>query len=201
MDKVDLYRQDILSELELLSENGRYSRSSFSVYRADVLHHRFDAGPADLSGFYRSDGFEILRDDPSLEPPEAIPQLDSPTDPSDDSDQLYECVQACQLNSSFYGPEFHAHEFLRFTESMIYTTFVSSDENTRNAVKAGIISSFARNISTLLSLTKSQNDQLLNFWKTMIVFIGPSSEEVVKRVHASYNTCVRRSIRDCDEKK
>ena len=35
----------------------------------------------------------------------------------------------------------------------------------------------------------------------MIVFVSPSSEEVVKRVHASYNTYMRQSIREGKEKK
>ena len=200
-DKVDLYRQDILSELELLFENGRFSRNSFSVERVDVLRHRFDAGSADLPGVYESDCFEHLQVDQSSEPSEAIPQQDSQTDPSDESDRRYECIQECLLSSSFYGSEFDAHKFLRLTESMMNTTFATSDDNTRNTVKASIVSSFIRKISTLLSLTKSQNDQLLKFWKTMIVFISPSSEEIVKRVHASYNSCVRQSIRDGKEKK
>ena len=105
------------------------------------------------------------------------------------------------MSSSFYWSEFDAHKFLRLTESMMNTTFATSDDNTRNTVKASTVSSFIRKISTLLSLTKSQNDQLLKFWKTMIVFISPSSEEIVKRVHASYNSCVRQSIRDGKEKK
>ena len=68
-------------------------------------------------------------------------------------------------------------------------------------VKADIITSLVRKLSTLLCLTKTQNEQLLTFWKTMIVFINPHSRSIVKKVHASYSTCVRQSLKDESEKK
>ena len=70
-----------------------------------------------------------------------------------------------------------------------------------NKVKADIITAFARKMTTLLSLTKSQSEQLLSFWKTMIVFIHPSSTEIVKRVKASYTSCIRQTLREEEERK
>ena len=200
-DKVDLYRQDILSELELLFENGRFSRSSCSVERSVAFQRPNEDGDESLAVFNETVGFRLGQDVPPLEQDELDQPPGAQTDPLAEADQRFECFQECLLNSSFYGSEFDGQKFLCLAESMFNTGFSSSDDKTRNQVKAGIVTSFARKMCTLLSLTKSQNDQLLNFWKTMIVFISPSSEEVVKKVFASYNSCVRQSLRDGMEKK
>ena len=70
-----------------------------------------------------------------------------------------------------------------------------------NKFEAVIITAFARKMSTLLSLTKSQSEQLLSFWKTMIVFIHPPSIDIVKRIKESYTSCVRQTLRDEEERK
>ena len=59
--------------------------------------------------------------------------------------------------------------------------FAHSDVKTTNKVKADIITSLVRKMSTLLSLTKSQNEQLLTFWKAMMVFVHPPSMSIVKK--------------------
>ena len=58
------------------------------------------------------------------------------------------------------------------------------------------MTSLARKMFTILSLTKTQNDQLLSFWKAMIIYIHPKSEVIVNRIHASYSTCLRQSLKD-----
>ena len=87
------------------------------------------------------------------------------------------------------------------TKNMMDRVFHDADQRTVNKVKANIITPFIRKMSTLLSLTKSQSEQLLLFWKTMLLFIYPSSEEIVKRIKASYTTCVRQNLRDQQERK
>ena len=79
--------------------------------------------------------------------------------------------------------------------------FNDSDDDSINDVKAAIITSVTRKMSTLLSLTKSQNEQLLSFWKTMIVFVHQQSAAVTKKVKASYNSRVRQTLRDEQERK
>ena len=71
-----------------------------------------------------------------------------------------------------------------------------SDQKRMDIIKADIISSLARQLSSILCLTKSQNEQLLRFWKTMIVFINQPSEAIARRIHASYNTCVRQTLKE-----
>ena len=189
-----------MSELELLFENRRFSRR-LPLEKSVIFQHPIEALHEDLSDFHEIVGVGLLHDDvPPEQQDEAIPPQDAPREPGVDSDQRFKDVYECLLNSSFYGSEFDGQKFLCLAESLMNTAFSSSDDKTRNGVKAGIITSFAKNMCTLLSLTKTQNDSLLNFWKTMIVFISPSSEEVVKKVHASYNSCVRQSLRDGQEK-
>ena len=72
--------------------------------------------------------------------------------------------------------------------------FNDSDDDSINDVKAAIITSVTRKMSTLLSLTKSQNEQLLSFWKTMMVFVHQPSVAVTKKVKASYNSRVRQTL-------
>ena len=99
-----------------------------------------------------------------------------------------ECVLDCLLRGSFYRSEFDGDKFLALAEFLIGSVFNGVNERTMNKVKADIITAFARKMTTLLSLTKSQSEQLLSFWKTMIVFTHPPSTEIVKRVKASYTS-------------
>ena len=75
------------------------------------------------------------------------------------------------------------------------------DEKRTIVVKSDVISSLAMKLSSILCLTKSQNEQLLRFWKAMMVFVNPQCEEITKRIHASYNTCVRQYQSDERQKK
>ena len=86
-------------------------------------------------------------------------------------------------------------------DSIMCRLFNEEDKTKKNSFKARIVSSLSRKLSVLLSLTKSQNDQLLSFWKTMMSFIHPGSEEITQKIHASYTSCMRSSMKDEQKKK
>ena len=112
-----------------------------------------------------------------------------------------ESLRDCLLKCSFCHSEFDSGNFLVMAQTMMDKVFSDSDDKTRNSVKADIISSLAIKLSTLLSLSKTQNEQTLDYWKTMMVFANPESKSIVKNVHASYSTRVRQSLRSqCDMK-
>ena len=85
---------------------------------------------------------------------------------------------------------------MSLAQSLMERVVSCYDEKKTNIIKADVITSMARKMSSILCLTKTQNDQMLHFWKTMMVFVFPESEAVTKRVHASFNSCVRQSLRD-----
>ena len=70
------------------------------------------------------------------------------------------------------------------------------DEEKSCIIKSRIISLFIRQLSTRLSLAKSQNNKLVHFWKKAIVFISRGNEAVAKRIFASDSSCRRQSLKD-----
>ena len=129
-----------------------------------------------------------------------VPPICQQSRPNEDLEHEFVSVRDCLLKCSFYHSEFDSEKFLVMAETMMDKVFAHSDDKTTNKVKADIITSLVRKMSTLLSLTKSQNEQLLTFWKAMMVFVHPPSMSIVKKVFASYSTCVRQSLRDEHEK-
>ena len=189
-DKVQLYRQDILSEVELLHERGRFSSIDSPPQSSGTSFQEGRMGREDLIE-QSGDGAENMACDEELRQ-EPQDQTLSDTDGRSRHDvQLereQECVLDCLLRGSFYRSEFDGDKFLALAEFLIGSVFNGVNERTMNKVKADIITAFARKMTTLLSLTKSQSEQLLSFWKTMIVFTHPPSTEIVKRVKASYTS-------------
>ena len=74
-------------------------------------------------------------------------------------------------------------------QTMMDKVFSNSDDKTRNCIKADIISSLAIKLSTLLSPSKTQNEQMLDFWKTMMVFANPESKSIEKRSCTLIDMC------------
>ena len=125
--------------------------------------------------------------------------------PSDDSDndtvQEMEPVIECLLKNSFFRSEFEGEKFISLADCVMQRATLCSEEKRIHIIKAGIVSSLARKLSSILCLTKTQTEQLFRFWKTMIVFVSPQSEEISRRIHASYSSCVRHTLRDEQQKK
>ena len=147
-DKAELYREDIKSELELFFENGRFSRvthehqgpgisegqlEALCTNSIDCDHHSFETPtPGDL-----------------LEP--ASPAVTPEGQRSRQNDDFeHECasIHDCLLKSSFYHSEFDSEKFLVMAETMMDKVFSRSDDKTTNRVKADIITSLVRKISS-----------------------------------------------------
>ena len=201
LDKVELFSLDILSELELLFEKGRFSFRSTSTQRR--ANSQTTAHLDNVSSIFDEQvplvNTQETRTSDSLQLP--IQDVSSRNNNDSYFNSIHESIQECLLKYSFCGSEFDAEEFLSFAESMMTSSIGTYDFKTTNALKAEIVSSMFKKLSTLLSLSKSQNDQLLRFWKTMILFINPFCEDVVQQIHASYNSRVRQALRDTDLEK
>ena len=112
------------------------------------------------------------------------------------SQQAFECAQECILKDSFRRSEFDGERFLSVAESIMTKLLSGFDETKTNNFKARVITTLVRKMTTILTLSKTQNDQLLSFWKTMIVYIHPKSEEIVNKIFASYTSCLRHCLKD-----
>ena len=69
-------------------------------------------------------------------------------------------------------------------------------------MKAIILSRLIRRVFVTISLTKSQTDVLNRFIKGVLVFVVDDNNDLARRLHASYLSCVRdsqRHVRETDE--
>ena len=199
-DKSELYRGDIHSELELFFEKGRFSRPSREGQRRGIS----EGQRGDL-GANRNDWNDCSLE--RCEPVDVHEQAVQGVSPQgrqshEDEDFEHECASVldCLLKCSFSHSEFDSEKFLVLADTLMEKVFSHSDDKTTNGVKADIITSLVRILSTLLSLTKTQNEQMLAFWKPMMVFVHPQSRSIVKKVRACYSTCVRVIERRAQEK-
>ena len=199
--KVELYRGDIMSELHILHANGRLD------FCLDDPGEPSSRNPRDGT---TSDCVDLIGpNDPENTQDSVLHGLSErlSTQPGDcdvldnDFDNERRCVVDCILKNSIVRSEFDGEKFLDLAKPMMERIVSLYDDKKVNIIKADVIISMARKISSMLCLTKTQNEQLLSFWKTMTVFINPKSEVVTKRIHASYNTCVRQSLKDEQQKK
>ena len=53
-----------------------------------------------------------------------------------------------------------------------------------------------RELSSRLSLTRNQNDQMVSFLKKTIAFTSPEQQEISRRIFASHASCQRQSLKD-----
>ena len=197
-EKVPLYCHDISSDLELRVANGRVWSSTGQNENADPLID--PNGNGQFVPDQLNNPLSGLKDQPNLS---STPLPSAPVQvPTDDeqgdvhSQQAFECAQDCILKDSFYRSEFDGERFLSIAESVTCKLLSGSDKTKIDTFKARVITSLIRKMSNILSLTKSQNDQLLSFWKAMIVYIHPKSEVIADKIRASYSTCLRQSLKD-----
>ena len=201
-DKVELYRQDIVSELHLHFERRNVGSRPLESRptRAPTLQddeHVDEIVPVDQTADKRQydDGIHPEEQERLLQPETTAEDFDNDTVPE------IEPALDCILKNSFVMSEFVGDKFLRLSESVMERVVADSNEERKNIVKARIISTLARKMSSLLCLTKSQNEQLLQFWKTVMVFVSLDNEAIAKRIRASFNTCVRQCLREEHTKK
>ena len=115
-------------------------------------------------------------------------------------EQEWDYIEDCLMNPS--------SDFSRFDHTKMFdraTTVLNafcSDEDTdkRNIMKSRVVTLFFRQLSSLLSLSKNQNNKLVNFLKNMMLFISPESEEITKKIFESYDSCRRQSLKESQRK-
>ena len=196
-DKTELYRLDIISELEI-----RIGKESSAFRTIEPGNDPLQISP-DVDGSMDSD----MCDQPAVPPQKQVgvaassfPSVPDPAPFQDQdtnlcSDHEMECAEECILRDSFCQSEFDGERFLSLSETIVNSLF-GSDRRKAQSFKTGIVSSLLRKMSILLSLSKTQNEQLLKFWKSMVIFRHPSSEETVNKIRASYSSCQRQCLRD-----
>ena len=200
-DKVELYRNDIFSELQLMNERRRFSSPRQSRMFLP-LPLRDDPAAWETIGTNQAGIEAFSRDGLEQDCSEQLMREEGPSDDSDnDTVQEMEPVIECLLKNSFFRSEFEGEKFISLADCVMQRATLCSEEKRIHIIKAGIVSSLARKLSSILCLTKTQTEQLFRFWKTMIVFVSPQSEEISRRIHASYSSCVRHTLRDEQQKK
>ena len=110
--------------------------------------------------------------------------------------QEWDCFEDCLLSrwSSFPGLSFE--ERFEEAEIVLETVFGKTVCQRRNVMKSRVVSLLFRQLSSHLCLTKNQNDQLIHFLKSMVVFVAPEKEEVSKRLFATYGSCQTQALKD-----
>ena len=83
--------------------------------------------------------------------------------------------------------------FSHFPESMDKKEF-----NKMQSEKAKIISTLAKNLYIICTLSREQVKNITSFWKTMMSFMTPESTQFVQKIHVSYTGCVREAQRRYD---
>mgnify|MGYP004552267677 CR=1 FL=1 len=78
--------------------------------------------------------------------------------------------------------------------------FVDLDVGKRNTIKSRVITLMLRRLSSRLSLSRNQNDQVVSFLKMMILFISPEQQDISRRIFASHTSCQRQSLKDHEKR-
>ena len=188
-----MYRHDITVEVELMHERGRFSMlprsrpSRPAQVQNETENPRMDSGDdssLDLNGDapFPSDQHT---DDESLE------FDDDPPDPN--LSHEFEYVEEFLFSESFFESVFDDEKFSFLYQAIVLDNDAFQDEAKMNTMKAKIVTSLARKISSSLALTKEQNDQLVRFWKAMVAFIAPERANITRLIFASYSSCVRQA--------
>ena len=136
-DKVDFYREDIRSELELLFENGRFSRQSH-----EFNEYVISEGNVDDQTVNRLESEDCPNESHELGDAnsERGAQAVSPDQQSRRTEDLeHDCasIRDCLLKCSFYHSEFDSEKFLVMAETMMDKVFSRSDEKNNKQCEGG----------------------------------------------------------------
>ena len=174
-DKVDCYKNQIMADVELFCEK---------------LSSKGPAIPRDASRtFERSVRRQLppdietnshLEDSPSIEDPfsrtTSIQQDEDFSECLDQDlrfEQGWDCFEDCLFGRWCSLSDFNCEE--RFLEAETILKMFCDDETKTKAMQSRVVTLMFRSLSSHLSLTKSQNDQLVGFLKSMIKFISPEN--------------------------
>ena len=174
-DKVDCYKNQIMADVELFCEKLSskvpviYQDTSRTFERTD---HR--QRPPDIetnSHFEYSQPVEdsFLRTSSTQQDVDFSGGLDQ--DPR--FEQGWDYFEDCLLSRWCCLSDFNCEE--RFQEAETILKMFCDDETKTKAMQSRVVTLMFRNLSSHLSLTKSQNDQLVGFLKSMIKFISPEN--------------------------
>ena len=192
-----------MSEFEDLAGKGHSANQSFGHQNPaprhdDTSEMRVHFSPPDENVLGRID--QSLSTSP-FHPPNGEPGLADENQSADQSQQDCQCAEECILKESFCRSEFDGEKFLSLADSIMSRLFSDSEKTKKDSFKARVVSSISRKLSIILSLSRSQNEQLLHFWKTMMTFIHPGSDDVVRKFHASSTSCIRSCMEKEQKKK
>ena len=116
-------------------------------------------------------------------------------------EQRWDCFEDCLLTRWSSFPFFDSEKRLEEAVFIMDVVFGNADGQKRNTMKSRVISLLFRQLSTRLCLSKNQNDQVVNFLKSVMVFIMPENEGISKRILANFGSCQRRAIKDGERNK
>ena len=154
-DKVELYRHDIISEVEVGFPKFRFSSRDGAPHDG-----RFTLGNS-VEQHLETDRLDEQVIDQSHRP---VHCSGSPSIPVSELSQVdesafctehdLECAKESLLTDSFFRSEFHADRFLSLAETMTTKLFSCSDKTKMNSFKASVITILFRRLSVILSLSK-----------------------------------------------
>ena len=190
---VETYRKRILSEVECRFEDGLCPTIRTPSNRQGRVRHRTTESEVSPSAASERDVETI----PTIEPSSrvSLQQVDSqegqePNDPRSDHD--CDCVAECLLNASNRSC-FDERRFLDIANAALERVSNKNDMMKQESTKSRIVSLMLKRLATQLSLSKTQTNAMVNFFKAALVFISPESENTSKKIMASYDSCQRQS--------
>ena len=200
-DKIDFYKQQIVSDAEIVWDKWHLKETGFPKDSNDHSHH-------DRSEFHHIS--EICSQQDATQTAEGSCVSDLSSHCSDgqpeiiERDRLFEeqwdCLEECLLTRWSCFSSMNSSERFEEAEAVMKSLFVDISDKKRNLMKSRVISLMLKQLSSRLSLSKNQNDQLLSFLKKMIIFIAPEKIEIARRIFASHTTCQRQSLKDQERK-
>ena len=88
----------------------------------------------------------------------------------------------------------------REAENILKTFCEAGDVQKTQTLKSRVVTFVFRQLSSLLCLSKKQNNKIVEYLKHSMVFITPDCENVAKRIFASYDSCRRQSLKEAGKK-
>ena len=96
--------------------------------------------------------------------------------------------------------DFNYEKLFQEADDVLNCFCVDGNVQKTHTLKSRVVTFLFRQLSSLLCLSKNQNNKVVDFLKRVVVFISPDSEVVAKRIFASYDSCRRQSLKEADKK-
>ena len=193
---VESYRERILSEVECLFEDGFGQTTGAQSNVHGRVRHRPDSSavPPIMASEQTVEELPTieLSSETSSEQVDAQEEREEP-DPRIEHD--WDCMTECLLSAS-NGSLFDEKRFLEIANAMLDRVVNNNDLNKKETMKSRVVSLLLKRLATMLSLTKSQTNVLVRFFKDALVLISPESENMARNIRASYDSCRRQSMKD-----